>query len=394
MTYDEYQRVTQLFDAPWAGENPVPVRTVHLDVSNRCNEQCPICYYPDTRSAPEMTLSEIEDVANRYRGRAVVLGGREPTMREDLDDIIRVIAPHCSTLLLTNGFELDKPGYLESLCQAGLDGVILSFNGVSDEAYVALGGKACFERKMGAFRALKEARFPTIVSMTVAKGINTDHVRPVLELCRQHTDFVRELRLRALRPLGRCAGSDHEQLEMRDLIELVTAPLDTTLKDLSRGIAFWHEMGNAFDVDSYRPQACTLEFMTRRIEGKWICEGELVSQAALEAVTRWKQRSWYRYAAAPALLGQLFRIYGWRPIFRRLWHLRGRWSSCTTPSFRARLDAVRGQNDLLQITLKSWPLAERYTESEQHKCATLFVSKNETCRFCERNIRHSKRKAG
>jgi hypothetical protein len=345
-----------------------------------------MCYYPEAGSKDELSLSEIGKIAKKYRGCAFVLGGREPTMRQDLDEVIRVISPYVSVLILTNGLKLSDQEYLMSLKDAGLDGVIFSFNGMDDEAYQALDGRRHLDEKWKTFETLKRSKVPTIMSMTVARGINCEQVGEVIRLCQDNTDFIKELRLRAVRPLGGFLDGSEDLLLMSDLVDLLIEQTDFKHVDLLRGIDFWHELGGAFGVDAFRPRLCTIEFTTRLKRGKWYPEGALLSPAAETVARRWSDNKLARPFYLMVLLRQMVRFYGLKPVFRRLTYLKGRFNKCTTPSHRLKLRVFADRKDLLQITLKSWPVSKQHLGSEKLKCSTLFISHNECSLFCARNI--------
>lgn len=181
---------------PWPA-----VTQIHLDISGRCNLSCPLCYNPDDSSAKELSVAEIASVASDYRGYAFILGGREPTMRSDLAQIISTIRPFGSVVLLTNGLALTEQPYVDELMKAGLDGVILSFNGLKQRPYLELNGSECLDEKLKVLQILKSAAVPTVISMTVMDEVNTDEIGAVLQLCCANTDFIKELRIRAAAPL-------------------------------------------------------------------------------------------------------------------------------------------------------------------------------------------------
>ncbi len=383
------ERDAKLFEQltePWAKPGGVAVRQIHVDVSCRCDLKCPICYYPKANPSSEISLKQVEETALKYKGCAFVLGGREPTMRKDLDAVIRTISPHGSVLILTHGLKLADRDYLESLRQAGLDGVILSFNGMNDDAYLALNGKAFAEKKREVLRTLKQSKTPTILSMAVSRGVNDDQVGQVSRLCQDNTDFIKELRIRAVRPLGRREDRDEDLLVMSDMLELFCAQTGFKKENVMKGIGFWHQLGRVFNVDAYRPRLCTVEFMIRRRGAKWYSEGEIIDRRSIAALENWPKNKWKRPMYLSTLLWQMVRIHGFKPVVKRVWLMKNRLMNCTVPSHRQKLYAVEGCNDLLQITLKSWPNPSLHLLTEQHKCGTLYVSETECSNFCAKNI--------
>ena len=96
--------------------------------SDRCNNGCSPCVFErriDADSA--LTLPIESDVL----GRDVMLAGREPTMRDDLPDVIRAIkaAGAARVSIETNGRRLAYPSYARSLAAAGLDAIVVRLFG-------------------------------------------------------------------------------------------------------------------------------------------------------------------------------------------------------------------------------------------------------------------------
>ena len=78
------------------------------------------------------------------------LSGGEPTVREDLEDILRLGKDLGFTFfqLNTNGIRLaEEPGYAEKLKKAGLSCVFLQFDGLKDSVYQVLRGRPLLEIK-------------------------------------------------------------------------------------------------------------------------------------------------------------------------------------------------------------------------------------------------------
>lgn len=93
--------------------------TGHFGVGHACNNGCRGCVW--TRRLDLVPLITIPPPAE-VRGRNVRLAGREPTLREDLPDIIRALRAAGATgvEIETNGRMLGFPKYVWSLREAGV----------------------------------------------------------------------------------------------------------------------------------------------------------------------------------------------------------------------------------------------------------------------------------
>ena len=122
-----------------------------VDVTNRCNLRCPICFahagaagylYEPTRKQIRGILENL--VSNTpIRPPALQLSGGEPTVREDLPEIIEMAREtgiyHIE--INSNGIRMaESVDYCRELKEAGADTVYLQFDGVTPEPYVVARG--------------------------------------------------------------------------------------------------------------------------------------------------------------------------------------------------------------------------------------------------------------
>lgn len=302
-------------------------------------------------------------------------------MRPDLSLIIKTVRKHCSAMLLTNGIALKNRSYVDTLIKSGLDGVIFSFNGFRQQAYRELNGCDCLEEKLHALQILKEASVPTVISMTVMNTVNTGEIGTVLQWCCENTDFIKELRIRASRPFGRHQmGIDHT-LDIDTLLSHLSNQSTIDADTIKKGLKFWYSIGNAFGVESYRKRNCTIHFMLLRRNEHWISEGSLIRSSSFKAVENWNIYKLFRPVYLFLLLRQFVKIFGFRVVLRRIRNLGLHFLSFKPASHHSQLAEVKGQKNMLQVTLKSWP-ADSFSDHDRSLCQTLYVSRNERRLFC------------
>ena len=185
---------------------------VLLELTNRCNLRCPVCF----ASAGEQTPRDLslEEIGKQYdllmeRGGPfnIQLSGGEPTMREDLDKIIALGKEKGFTFfqLNTNGLRIaDEKGYAEHLADAGVSTVFLQFDGLEDEIYRTLRGAALTKAKLRAIEACKEAGLPVVLVPTVAPGVNDHALGDILRFALEHAPHVRGVHIQPISYFGRC----------------------------------------------------------------------------------------------------------------------------------------------------------------------------------------------
>ena len=115
---------------PFSSRPSAPYR-MDLAITYRCNNACSHCYNARSRDFPELDTSTWKKILDRLwdlRIPHVVFTGGEPTIREDLPELIKHAENNGQiTGLNTNGRKLSDPRYMEALVEAGLDHVQVTF---------------------------------------------------------------------------------------------------------------------------------------------------------------------------------------------------------------------------------------------------------------------------
>lgn len=117
-----------------------------VDVSNECNTSCKYCYQDFSR--PVMSTPEIIEHCYLNQNLApFIMAGAEPTMREDLPELMRVLREIAPVMLTTNGLRLSDPGYVKSLDALMWPGVFNASVSIHPEANNTPGD---YDKKMAA----------------------------------------------------------------------------------------------------------------------------------------------------------------------------------------------------------------------------------------------------
>ena len=181
-----------------------PYETVIVDVTHRCNMTCANCYVPN-RSVPDLDARWLSSIFGRLpAGRFVRLVGGEPTLRNDLPELIRDIAAKGHhPVVVSNGLKLADREYVRTLKAAGLQVAYLSMNGAfDDDLYETIDEMRCADRKRRAFDNLRAEHIYTSVGMILVRGVNERAVAPLLAASREGRN-VREFHLRSVGAMGR-----------------------------------------------------------------------------------------------------------------------------------------------------------------------------------------------
>jgi len=209
-----------------------------IDVTNRCNMRCPVCFANAGTAGYvyEPTIEQIDrmlEAATRVnfpKGiHAIQLSGGEPTVREDLPEIIRLVKQHGINHIEvnTNGLKVGDPrtgvDYLKTLMDAGISTLYLQFDGLTpDPRLVARvpgadeNGRAMSEagrKKLAEYYTVRQLNVPNsarragfesiVLVVTLQRGLNDDQMGNILRYAGENSDVVRCVNFQPVSMAGR-----------------------------------------------------------------------------------------------------------------------------------------------------------------------------------------------
>ena len=186
-----------------------PVTNLRISLTQKCNFRCFFCHREGQHfsSTNEMTPEEIERlvrIASRFGIRKVKLTGGEPTVREDILEIVRRIKPYVIDLsMTTNGSrlkELAKP-----LAKAGLDRVNVSLHSLNPEVYRRITGVDMLETVLEGIEEAVKYLSPVKLNMTVMKGLNYGEIWDMVEFAAKTGTILQLIELEAPREMTETA---------------------------------------------------------------------------------------------------------------------------------------------------------------------------------------------
>jgi uncharacterized radical SAM superfamily Fe-S cluster-containing enzyme len=220
------------FDCGICSEHLQQSCTVLIEITSRCNLSCPFCFADSgSRAEPDPSLEELAERFGNALGKSgphniVQLSGGEPTVRDDLPEIIRLGRglgfPYLQ--LNTNGVRLAaEPGYAARLKDAGLFSVFLQFDGTQDSIYRTIRGRALLAEKMKAIEQCAAAGLGIVLVPTVVRGINDGDVGAILKLALELAPAVRGVHFQPVAYFGRHLAPPpaEERLTLPDLMRAI-----------------------------------------------------------------------------------------------------------------------------------------------------------------------------
>lgn len=221
--------------------------TALVEITSRCNLQCPVCFADSGKPSHDPGLAEIhqmlQQIMERTGGCNLQLSGGEPTMRDDLELIVAMARDIGFTFiqLNTNGLKIAEDQNLaHRLAQAGLSSLFLQFDGVSDDVFMKLRGKALFTRKIAAIEHAAHAGLGIVLVPTLVKGINTNQLWDIVSFGLQRAPAVRGVHFQPISYFGRYPA---------DFI-----PDHFTLPEVMKGLEIQSNM--VVKSDDFHPPAC------------------------------------------------------------------------------------------------------------------------------------------
>jgi uncharacterized radical SAM superfamily Fe-S cluster-containing enzyme len=209
---------------------------VLLEVTQRCDLCCPICFADAAHdSPPDLSIGEIKAWYERLLAAGgpfnIQLSGGEPCVRHDLPEIIRLGRSHGFTFfqLNTNGLRIARGvKYLAELKEAGLSTVFLQFDGTRDEIYKSMRGCELLEKKMAVIENCRKLDLGVVLVPTLVPGVNTDDIGNIIRLALHHMPVVRGVHFQPISYFGRYPAPPTDEMRMTipEIIREIEAQTD------------------------------------------------------------------------------------------------------------------------------------------------------------------------
>jgi hypothetical protein len=206
----------------------------NIDVTNRCNLNCPVCFANAKRSGfiYEPSVKQIRDMLLMLRDEkpvpccAIQFSGGEPTVRDDLPELISMAKDlnFLQIQIATNGVRISKdPEFTKKLREAGLHTVYLSFDGIGKEPYLDARGFNAFPIKNAAIDNCRRAGLSSIVLVpTLIKGVNDHQIGDIIRFASDRLDVVKGVNFQPVAFTGRIDQSEREKkrITIPDLLRM------------------------------------------------------------------------------------------------------------------------------------------------------------------------------
>ena len=215
-----------------------------IDVTNRCNLKCPVCFANAAVSKKlyEPTFEEIGKMLENLRDLkptptpAIQYAGGEPTVRKDIVELIKLAREKgfSHTQIATNGLRLArKESLAKELVDAGLNTVYLQFDGVTEEPYIYNRGKNLLPQKIQAIENCRKAGLGVVLVPTLVKGINDDQIGDIIQFAIKNIDIIHGVNFQPVSFAGRTPQDqvENQRITIPDFVDLVSTQVDNQVDE-------------------------------------------------------------------------------------------------------------------------------------------------------------------
>jgi uncharacterized radical SAM superfamily Fe-S cluster-containing enzyme len=204
----------------------------NIIVTNRCDLTCWYCFFYVKKGLEgayvyEPTLDQVREMARSLKserpvaGNSVQITGGEPTIREELPEIIKIMKEEGvdHVQLNTNGINLAlDPSLAKRLQQAGVSNLYMSFDGTTPRTNPKNHWEAPY-----AIDACRKAGLGVVLVPTVIKSINDHELGSIIKFGERNIDTVHAVNFQPVSLTGRLTKTERAKyrITIPDCIERI-----------------------------------------------------------------------------------------------------------------------------------------------------------------------------
>ena len=207
----------------------------NLDLTNRCNLRCPICFANSgvTGRVYEPTYEQVVPMLQQLRdmkpvpATAIQFSGGEPTLHPHFHRIVSTAREmgFSNIQIATNGITHANLEFAKRSVEAGLHTLYLQFDGVGQEAHEATrAAPGLWEKKLACVANCRSVGLKICLVPTIIRGVNDQRVGEIIRFALDNIDVISAI---SFQPVSFSGRIDPSQL----------AAQRYTLGDLSHDIA-------------------------------------------------------------------------------------------------------------------------------------------------------------
>jgi hypothetical protein len=210
-----------------------------VEVTDRCNMKCTYCFANssmDESLDPDMdTIRLMFETVKKCQNEptCIQISGGEPTIRNDLPEIIRmgkeIGINHIE--LNTNGIRMaSDQEYFDKIAAAGVDAIYLGFDGVSDDIYMQRTGRKMLGIKTEVINRCEKAGIGVVLVPLVAKGYNLHEVGSIIDFAASRVPAVRGVHFQPVFHSGRSPSDMTDKITILKLLQEIEEQTNGQIK--------------------------------------------------------------------------------------------------------------------------------------------------------------------
>ncbi len=234
-----------------------------IDLTNRCNMRCPICF-ANAGTAGYVCQPSYEQIVKQLQTlrdlrptpcSAIQFTGGEPTIHPDFLKIVSTARDMGFSYIqiATNGITMADPVFADKALAAGLHTLYLQFDGVGQEAYETTRNyPGIWEKKLAAIENCRRIGMKICLVPTIVKGVTDDQVGNILKFAIENIDVVSGISYQPVSFTGRISSDELSRMRY-------------TLGDLAHDIADASEcdpMADMYPLSIVVPLSQMIEALT------------------------------------------------------------------------------------------------------------------------------------
>lgn len=219
------------FDCGLCPDHRQQTCTALLEVTQRCDLRCSYCFADSgAAGAVDPGLSVVrswyEAALRAGHPCNIQLSGGEPTLRDDLPEIVALGREMGFPFVQvnTNGLRLARdPWFVERLKEAGAASVFLQFDGTDDSIYDTLRHSRLLRTKLEAIDNCMRQELAVVLVPTVVPGVNANALGDIIRFAIENLSVVRGVHFQPVSYFGRYPRPplDADRLTLPELIRSV-----------------------------------------------------------------------------------------------------------------------------------------------------------------------------
>ncbi|MDR0446569.1 MAG: radical SAM protein [Oscillospiraceae bacterium] len=218
-----------------------------VEITRRCNLRCPVCFANGGTDAPEPSVAELYKIFKKLAAAGntfVQLSGGEPTVRDDLPEIVAAARrAGCDTVQLnSNGIRLGSdPDFTAALADAGLSFVFMQFDGMSDNSYIYLRDSQLITEKIKAIDICSRFNLGVTLVPTLVPRVNIKEIGDIIDFAVSRSPAVRGVHFQPVSYFGRYPfpPADDDRITLPEVLQQIEI-----------------QTGGKFKLRDFNPSSC------------------------------------------------------------------------------------------------------------------------------------------